>query len=282
MVQSGDNFSGAKSYIFDGYTIIENGYVTASLSGHNLRVKNDHSLGWVPIGKWMTITEAERNRVISIDNQSVKEIYQQYFGNKRDSVFFNPMILFPFIVERNDVFQTIIPIREIFDGSYEFLQPLYPGERVRFSYSDTITLADNLQKLKIRMQKYQPETVFVYSCSSRRLILEDDIHFDEEVLKFAPSSSGFFSYGEYFTDSHSDVSSFGQMLTVLLLSETSLLSSRNESTVEELFHLDYSSPKLLTQKLLRNLIASTTRELEEKNEELAELVSKRQFHRPYP
>jgi len=56
--------------------------------------------------------------------------------------------------------------------------------------------------MRDRMSMYNPEAVFIYTCASRRIILDDNICFDEKLLECCPSSAVFFSFGEYYTTSN--------------------------------------------------------------------------------
>ena len=272
--QAGENLSGKKSFIFNDSIIIKNGYLAVALTGPNIRIKNDFSLGWVPIGKQMMITKSKGNRVFSIDNIPVNELYKHYLGITERSIQINhPILQFPFLVERNGIAQTILPANENPDGSYDFLQPLHQGEKVCFSYRDSITLIENLQSLRSRINQYQPETIFVYSCGARKRILEENIHYDEEILKYAPSSAGFFSYGEYYTDNQRNIRLFSQTMTILILSEAELSLQTRPETAKKLSVDDFDTSKLQVQKVLRNLLSRTTKELELKNEELMNLAN---------
>ncbi len=256
---------------FNESTIINNGYVAAALSGEQLRVKNAFSLGWEPLGKNMTITKAEGNRVESIDGISLGEIYGHYLGI--DPEKYSPYLhSFPLMVNRNGIFTTVSPVSANDDGSYDFAQPLHPGEQVRLSYSDEITLMESMHDLKNEMDRYKLESLFIYSCSVRRRILGEYIHFDEEALASCHSSSGFFTFGEYYTDPKGQPHSFQQTMTVLMLSESPSFTRITPVQKARLSFEELKSRKLIVQKVLKNLLTSTTKELESKLEELASLA----------
>ena len=269
--QAGTDKPDGEYWQFDGSTIINNGYVAAALSGEQLRVKNAFSLGWEPLGKNMTITKAEGNRVESIDGISIGEIYGHYLGIDPEK-YGSYLHAFPLMVNRNGILSTVPPVSANDDGSYDFAQPLHPGEQVRLSYSDEITLMESMHDLKNEMDRYKPESLFIYSCSVRRRILAEYIHFDEDALSSCRSSSGFFTFGEYYTDPKGQTHSFQQTMTVLMLSESPSFTEITPVQNARLSFEELKSRKLIVQKVLKNLLASTTKELESKLEELASLA----------
>jgi hypothetical protein len=144
-VQAGTEIYGSRTFVFNESVVAEYGYVAASLSGPQLQVKNDYSLGWVPIGKPMTVTESEGYRIHSIDNISIGELYKKYLKiDTEQAELTDSMLHFPFIIEYEDALQTVILVHGDSDGSFVFLQSVNPGKRVRFSYYDVITQVDSL------------------------------------------------------------------------------------------------------------------------------------------
>ena len=264
-----------RTFVFNEETITEEGYTTAALSGEALRINTSHNLGWKPIGKKMTVTSARGRQIFTIDDKSVKEIYKKYLGiehNPQDP--YNPLIEFPFIVEKNGIHITNPPLKENPDNSFFFLQPFTEGEQLRFSYLDIGLLESNAFKVRKEISDYQPESVFVYTCASRRRTLRERISFDTMSLKDSNSSAGFFTFGEYFSDRNNYPSSIQQTMTILMLSESKSVpskESRHQPDID-LYSSELNSRELQLQKVLSHLVASTTEELEQKNTELADMA----------
>lgn len=272
--QSGNDFSTGKTLLFNADTIFENGYIGVSLSGSRLRVKNDYTLGWVPMGRTMVVTKANANVLYSIDGVSVGDVYKKYLGIDADSVEHRrARHLFPLTVVRDGIVSTASPYKGNPDGSHIFSHAFHVGESVRFSYSDEITLIDCLRELKKRTDQYIPQSVFIYSCSARRVLLEEHIKFDEKILESYPANAGFFTFGEYYTTDNNQIRSFQQTMTILMLSESDDFYRSHAASTDDFSLYESNSPGLLLQKILKNLVASTTKELEQKNRELADLVN---------
>ncbi len=260
--------------VFAEEGISREGFAMASLSGDGLNINRAYNISWLPVGKRMNITGVHGNTVFDIDDKSVREIYSHYLGIGLDDGFLFLMNEFPLMIERNGLLVTN-PISSINkDGSFEYVQPLNLGEQVRFSFSDIGLQEEGAAELKSRIREYRPESVFVYSCASRKLTFGDNISVDMSALNEFPCSSGFFTFGEYFTDQSFHFHIFQQTMTVLTLSESESINEQclGKNEIPEAVQSDTIRYRLL--KILNHLMGKTTQELEEKNAELNELASR--------
>lgn len=272
---AGTNRKSLKTFIFNKETIIENGYVAVALSGDRLRVGNAYNLSWIPIGKKMYVTKAKGKRVYEIDNKSVNDIYKQYLGIEyKDENIEHPVLDFPLMITRGNEKITNIPKQIYEDGSIEFLRNFNNGEQVNFSYCNFKNLKDGMLQLIQITNEYQPESVFVYSCEARKTVLGKEITFDMISLKNSVDSAGFFTYGEYYTNPLKEFKFFQQTMSILMLSEKDINPMEKFEVINNIIPSDFYSKQFLIQKVLGQLVKSTTRELEEKNAKLTELARK--------
>ena len=77
---AGDVSKVGVTYVFTKDFITSNGAVGVSLSSHRLYVHTDYNFNWTPIGKELTITKAEQNRVYTIDDKTACDAYAYYLG----------------------------------------------------------------------------------------------------------------------------------------------------------------------------------------------------------
>lgn len=264
----------SRVFVFTENGLTDRGFAGAYLWGTELCIHMAYNLSWVPIGKRMTITRAQGNRIYSIDQKSVRDIYQQYLGIEAMPSSLYLINQFPLMIKREGMTVTNPVGRVNRDGSFDFLHVFRTGEQVRFSFCDAGLQEEGALNLGHTISGYEPEAVFVYSCESRKALFGKDIQVDMAALTGCPSSAGFFTFGEHYTDSNFCSHFLQQTMTVLSISEA--LSCRQETAnrpvYTELSDTDLRRFRIL--KALSHLVTSTAQELESKNAELAELADK--------
>ncbi len=269
--QAGDNGKGAITFVFTQHGLTEHGVATASLSGKALRADNAYNLSWVPIGKKLTITEAQGPVVYSIDDMSPYDIYAHYLGQEVADGLPLSAADFPLIIERDGIPMAIHATGVNEDGSFHYIHDFYPGEQLRFGFCHAGLLAIGSQLINEEVRAYNPQSIFIYSCVSRKWILGADITVELSSLEDLAPACGFFCYGEYFSHKSGKPYFFSQTMTVLSLSEgdpeAASDSEKYDPKLEE-------SRQFRTMRALHRLIDTSTREIETMNRELAKLASK--------
>jgi len=270
--QAGDNGKGEITFVFTQDGLTEHGVAGASISGIKLIAQNAYNLSWVPIGKKLTITEAQGPIVYSIDDMSPYAIYAHYLGQEVADGLPLSAADFPLIIERDGISMAIHATGVNEDGSFQYIHDFYPGEQLRFGFCHAGLLATGAQLTHEEVRSFKPQTIFVYSCVSRKWILGTDIAVELSSLEDIAPSSGFFCYGEYFSHESGRPYFFSQTMTVLSLSEgdsdkTAVTENEYDPRLEE-------SRQFRTMRVLHRLVETSTREIESMNRELAKLASK--------
>ena len=80
--KAGDNGYFRETFVFTKDGITQKGVAAASLSGKGLEVTTEYSFCWSPIGKIMTVTEADGNKICTIDHVKAFDIYKKYLGDE--------------------------------------------------------------------------------------------------------------------------------------------------------------------------------------------------------
>lgn len=80
--KAGDNGRLKETFVFTKEGISKNGAAAVSLTGKQLNVITEYSFGWSTIGKLMTVTKAENDRVYTIDDVKTVDIYRKYLGDE--------------------------------------------------------------------------------------------------------------------------------------------------------------------------------------------------------
>lgn len=272
--QAGDNGKGEKTFVFTEEGITEQGVAAASLAGKNLIANNTYNLSWVPIGKKLTITDADGPLVHSIDDQPPYSLYRHYLG--RDVADNLPMsaVDFPLIIERDGLDMAVHAMGVEDDGSFLYIHDFHSGEQLRFGFCHAGLLALGAQMTHSEIRSYKPQTIFVYSCVSRKWILGADISVELSSFADLAPSAGFYCYGEYYKHTTGKPYFFSQTMTILSLAERTP-EEQTDVLLEEAFTPEVEESKQFkTMRVLHRLVDKSTREVEQMNYELAKLASK--------
>lgn len=218
---SGDNANFTQTYISSGNKILSEGAVGVVLDSDILRINNDYSFNWSPIGVEHTIDEINDNRVIKISGMSPIDFYEKYLGEYVAKSLPATGIEFPLIVERNGIPMARAVIGKHDDGSLSFAGNLSQGDKVKLGFGNVEMIMNNRFKHIFKTcQKENTQSFFIYSCMARRRYMPDIINLEIEPFAKIATTTGFFTYGEFFHNKgHNEL--LNQTLTVVALSESS-------------------------------------------------------------
>ncbi len=261
--------------VFYNHGIIDNGFVGVVLEGTVLKVHSYSHLGWQPIGKTMTITKVKGNRVYTINDIPAYQIYRRYLGIDKSCNFLNA-IEFPLILNRNGFLMARTPMIYYEDDSIGFAGELSQGDNVRLSFGDAGLISEMMEQLCLKIQQEDVETIFVYSCESRRGFLQELSDIETVPLQNIAPTSGFFTFGEYY---HAGEKNYllNATMTVLLLTERDekqreidkMLREDRSCLVPTLSYADKVAGRSRgVLKALTHLINVVTAELEAANHDL--------------
>ncbi len=258
---AGDNGTFVKTIVFSNNKILENGGVVGvSLNSDSLKVYTDYSFHWLPIGLELEVTKAEKNIVYEIDNKPIIEMYKEYLGDEFGSNLPSIGIEFPLIIKRNGINIARAVTNKRDDGSLLFAGNINVGDKVHIGYGNS----DNILQFKEQNTKVfrnkNIESFFIYSCMARRRFMPKDIYQEIEPFSKIAPTSGFFTYGEFYTSSKKEL--LNETMTILGLSENeSIVNSIDTADLVE----DKSTEEQQTRKALFHLIDKTSQQLEDKN-----------------
>lgn len=269
---AGDNGEFKETLVFTKDHILTQGAVAVSLTSSHLHVHTDHSFNWHPIGNELTITRAEGNRVYEIDGKSAVDTYAYYLGENIAKGLPSIGVEFPLIVKRNGSNVSRAAIVKEDDGSLIVGGNLYTGEKVRIGYGDAKEILKKSQKIVESTSQEPSETIFVYSCSTRKYFMGEEVELETLPLQNIAPVSGFFTYGEFFTSDTKEL--FNQTLTLVSLSESDKVDKR--PLINQTEHLDINHMRM--NGLIR-LISISSHEVEQKTESIKEKNKLNQIHK---
>ncbi|MDD3023837.1 MAG: diguanylate cyclase, partial [Syntrophomonadaceae bacterium] len=215
---AGDNRTNTGRFVCCNENASDCGVAGVVLESDQLTVTCHSHLGWQPIGKEMTVTRAEGSRVYTIDNIPAYQIYLQYLGiNTKSNIF--KVVEFPLIICRHDINIARAPFLRYDDDSIGFFGDIAEGEKVRLSFGHVEMILEKIDSLVQNIKQAAVESIFVYSCASRRGFLQESAQIETLPLQNIAPTAGFFTSGEFF---HTDGSNklLNTTMTTLVLSES--------------------------------------------------------------
>jgi diguanylate cyclase (GGDEF)-like protein len=265
---AGDNGKLVQTYVFTKDGIISPGIVAVALAGEKLNVESGYTFDWKPIGKMMKVTRAIKNRVYELDNMPLIEIYAKYMGRELANALPQIGIEFPLVLEKDGVLIGRAPIARHDDGSLTFAGNIEEGIEVRFGVGNVneILRSGNYEIHKlVSRAEYEVESIFIYSCMARRRFMQKQILDELKFLSTVATTSGFFTYGEFFHSTSNQL--LNETMTMVLLSESS-------NSSKEFFEIESSTKefKITNEQILAHLANIVSSELEELNHNLEERI----------
>jgi len=166
--------------------------------------------------------------------------------------------------EKNGVSVARAMVNSNDNESLSFAGNIQEGTKVKFGFGDIEAIQSRNHKNNKSFDSYSPEVTFIYSCGSRKAFIQNELESEFALLQNVASTSGYFTYGEYF---HADGSN-----ELLNVTTTSLSLSETRENVytkkDEIFTVKSNR----TLKALTNLLSVTSFELNDAKEK-AELAS---------
>jgi len=258
---AGDNSAFVETLVFTKDQILKQGAVGVALNSTQLHIHTDHSFNWNPIGNDLEVTEAEGNRVYTIDGRSAVDTYAHYLGEDIAKGLPSVGAEFPLIVNRDGVNIARAVISKEEDGSLSLGGNLYKGEKVRIGYGDRKEILEKSKKIYSGISQKPSEAIFIYSCMARRYFMGDEIESETLPLHAIAPVSGFFTYGEFFTSTKKEL--LNKTMTLVSLSENDTIPLTDIKPEQKQEDINTASINGLT-----HLINVTSQEVDLQNQAL--------------
>ena len=191
--------SSKNSLVFCGSNFIESGIIAVVFLSNELYIYANSQLGWQPLTKEMTITESDGLRVKSVDNMSAFNLYSRYLDIKKDDQFFLNVLEFPFLLERDNYMVARVPFFVDENGEIGFIADVREGEKFRIGYGDPELIVRNSKLIQNELEEFRPDAIFIFACICRRFLMQDDVNRETEPFQTIAETTGFFTYGEFFS-----------------------------------------------------------------------------------
>jgi diguanylate cyclase (GGDEF)-like protein len=190
------------SLILLGTQLLNKGAVAVVFLGNELHIDIYSYLGWLPLSKEMTITEANGKFVKTVDGEPAFNVYHRYLNISNDVNFDLDVLAFPFLVERDGETLARVPISVEEDGSLQFVADVRTGEKFKVGYGNPTTIIHDAKEIQAIMRAFMPDAVFLYTCGCRRFLMQEEVELETLPFQEIAPTVGFYTYGEFFGQSN--------------------------------------------------------------------------------
>ena len=264
---AGDNAKFQETFICANNQVFTSGAVAVSLNSKTLDVKNSYNFNWSEIGISHTIDEVKDNRVYKISGLKAIDFYKKYLGSYVSKALPATGIEFPLILKKDNLPLARAVINKHNDGSLSFAGNLQKGDKVKLGFGNIeLIMNDSIKSLFKDSNLSETQSFFIYSCMARRRYMPNLISHEIEPFSKIASTSGFFTYGEFFHSSNKN-KLLNQTLTIVALSEKANLSN-NESNKDIKIEKQELSEHSRSLQALTHLIKQSSKDYNEQSKQL--------------
>lgn len=221
-----------KPIISFNHQFSSSGVVAVVFTGDDIDIVVHTYLGWEPLSKELTLTETDGLWLKTIDDQPAFEVYHRYLNIQDDEDFFLNVLEFPLLVERNGIVYAKTPIEVKDHHDIKFIADIKQGESAQIGYGNPAMIIKNARDIQDRVQAFNPEGIFIYSCTCRRFLLQNEVELETKAFQTIAPTAGFYTHGEIY--SHEE--------TVMLLNATMVVVSMKEGTSKQVENTDEKKP----------------------------------------
>ncbi len=202
---AGDEFSFEKTLVGLNADASPGKIVAIGFYGEHLHFGYGSEGGWGDFGPEREVTLSKKNVLYKIGDRFALDLYKEYLGKYADELP-GSSLYFPLSMKETSgsmpVVRTILAIDEE-NKSMTFAGNIPEGSYVRLMKGNIDKLIDAASTAAYKIRKAldsQPQLAILVSCVGRRIVLDDRVEEELEVIKdiFGASTilCGFYSYGE--------------------------------------------------------------------------------------
>ncbi len=201
---AGDGINFRRTLVGLNQVPVEGSIAAIAFYGSALKIAYGSVGGWDSFGPERLITHAEGNILYELDGKPALQIYKKYLGEYANQLP-SAGLLFPLSIRNGNsdsLVRTILAVNED-DQSLTFAGNMPEGYYARLmkaSFDRLIEGAAQAARDTLRIQDSPPDLAILISCVGRKLVLDQRVEEEVEVIRSAYGAStsltGFYSYGE--------------------------------------------------------------------------------------
>lgn len=264
--------------VFLNHEYSTKGVIAVAILGDQISIEAHTYLGWQALTKEMVITETDGLWVKKIDGLPAVNVYQHYLNIQSDDDFFINVLEFPFLVKRDGIEYAKSPKKANDEGAVQFFTYLKEGESFRIGYGNPSTIIEQSQLIKHRIDDFNPQSIFLYSCVGRRYLLQNEVDLETEPFEAIAPTFGFYTFGEFYGQAN-HVHMFNSTMVAVSMKEGEYPKNRrndDKKAVTVMRSDPFATKHSQSISRLINFIKVVTEELEEATRE-ARMLAERDY-----
>jgi len=264
--------------IFSSNGGISCGFVAVVFVGNDTHIFTRAFSGWRPLSKEMTITDVDGTLLKKVDGQCAFDIYSKYLNIQNDKNFFDNVLEFPLLLERDGDTIVRAPFFADENGYIGFEADLQVGEKFHIGYGDPATIIKKAQAIQEDMMSFSPEVIFLFACVCRRFLMQNEVNHETYPYNAIAPTYGFYTSGEFYSYANKVELQNSSIVAVGIRegSVTQLSRRMDDYATEETLPVEnadpYSNKHNLVISRLLHFINAVSSELEQANQELTRMV----------
>jgi diguanylate cyclase (GGDEF)-like protein len=262
----------ACSVVFLGRQALSEGAICVAFLSKSLHIYTRTFLGWRPLSKEMTITQADGSLLNKIDGKRAFDVYNRYLNIPNDEHFFANALEFPILIQKDGEMIARVPFLVTEDGSIGFLADVEAGDKFHIGYGEPNLILSHSESTRKELYDFEPDAIFLYACISRRFLLQNDANLEIQTFNRIAPTTGFYTYGE-FIKRNNKMDLLNSTIVIVGVREGKENSRRKRELFKGTADLPISNDpfwathsRIITRLL--HFISVVTSELEEANKEL--------------
>ena len=244
------------------------GLLAVIFNGDDLKISCDYNFDWEPLGKEYTVTKAKGRHLYELNNSSIYDVYQKYFGSLNTDEMLNISLSHPLIHKTDDfgeVARALLMINSkkgLFTGSFK------EGEKVRITFGNYKKMLDRYSEIRKNYTLLTAEALWYYVCVSYNFGYKDILKNLTSIFLNKNQIYMFATFGEF---SHKD----GKNLFLNFTLTRVAISEEENAKIEMAPKMIELSEKDRLLTTLSTLVSSSSNEIVELNRGLEKEVQKR-------
>ncbi|MBQ7372449.1 MAG: diguanylate cyclase [Blautia sp.] len=247
----------------------EKSIVFILLGGQDLHLKTSYVTGWKPLGSYLNVTATDGYILKELNDRPAYETYYKYLHIRNDENFFNNTLEFPFLYHFHGIDIMRAPISSNPDGSLTMTSDIAQDVKARIAYGDPWTILEAAWQEGNRILQFSPECIHVFSCAARRTFWGNlEVGKETEPYQIVAPTSGFYTSGEFLrTGDYVNQHNVTQVIAAMREGEPKPQPEQELKLADRNFE-----GKVSMINRMATFISATTKELEEANRKLSEMV----------
>ncbi len=203
-----DDFKFQKTSLFYQKQVLTQGIVGLLISSSKVSTGNAH--GFKPLGKPRTITRAEKNMIISIDNQPAINIYKEFLGKEAEilnrSAYSMHALLYPLgiYIEEQHKYLVKNAVDITMEGSIVVTGEVPQGAEVHLMIGNKDSCRSSTMDAALQVKESlggrQAKLILIIESAGRQRILKNNASMGmlavKEMLGYTTPIIGMYSFGE--------------------------------------------------------------------------------------